>query len=194
MGKPRERRQTGEQDLFRSRLDQIINMKHELVRLAQAIDWPVLEARFGTVYSDGAGMPPLPTRLMAGLAILKHTFNLSDEALCERWVENPYFQYLCGEEFFRHELSFDRSSMTRWRQRMGEERIGALLQESLAVAVKTGAMKPQDTRQVIVDTNRSTEERHVPDGCQAYSPGARTAGAAGEENGARSAPDLYSGR
>jgi len=84
MGKPRERRQTGEQDLFRSRLDQIINMKHELVRLAQAIDWPVLEARFGTVYSDGAGMPPLPTRLMAGLAILKHTFNLSDEALCER--------------------------------------------------------------------------------------------------------------
>jgi len=152
MGKPRERRQTGEQDLFRSRLDQIINMKHELVRLAQAIDWPVLEARFGTVYSDGAGMPPLPTRLMAGLAILKHTFNLSDEALCERWVDNPYFQYLCGEEFFRHELSFDRSSMTRWRQRMGEERIGALLQESLAVAVKTGAMKPQDTRQVIVDT------------------------------------------
>jgi len=152
MGKPRERRQTGEQDLFRSRLDQIINMKHELVRLAQAIDWPVLEARFGTVYSDGAGMPPLPTRLMAGLAILKHTFNLSDEALCERWVENPYFQYLCGEEFFRHELSFDRSSMTRWRQRMGEERIGVLLQESLAVAVKTGAMKPQDTRQVIVDT------------------------------------------
>ena len=152
MGKPRERRQTGEQDLFRSRLDQIINMKHELVRLAQAIDWSVLEARFGTVYSDGAGMPPLPTRLMAGLAILKHTFNLSDEALCERWVENPYFQYLCGEEFFRHELSFDRSSMTRWRQRMGEERIGVLLQESLAVAVKTGAMKPQDTRQVIVDT------------------------------------------
>lgn len=66
MGKPRERRQTGEQDLFRSRLDQIINMKHELVRLAQATDWPVLEGRFGTVYSDGAGMPPLPTRLMAG--------------------------------------------------------------------------------------------------------------------------------
>jgi IS5 family transposase len=152
MGRPREKRETGEQDLFRSRLDQIINMKHELVRLAQAIDWPVLEARFGAVYSDGPGMPPLPTRLMAGLAILKHTFNLSDEVLCERWVENPYFQYLCGEEFFRHALPFDRSSMTRWRSRMGEERIVALLQESLSIAVKTGAMKPTDTRQVIVDT------------------------------------------
>jgi len=152
MGKPRERRETGEQDLFRARLDQILNMNHELVRLARAIDWPVLEARFGEVYADGPGMPALPTRLMAGLAILKHSFNLSDEALCARWIENPYFQYLCGEAFFRHVLPFDRSSMTRWRQRMGEERIVALLQESLAVAVKTGAMKPADTRRVIVDT------------------------------------------
>ncbi|MQW86094.1 IS5 family transposase [Sinorhizobium saheli] len=152
MSRPRERRETGEQDLFRSRLDQIINMRHELVRLAQAIDWPFLEHRFGAVYSDGPGMPPLPTRLMAGLSILKHTFNLSDEELCARWVENPYFQYLCGEEFFRHDLPFDRSSMTRWRGRMGEERLTALLQESLAVAVKTGAMQPQDTRRVIVDT------------------------------------------
>ena len=69
MGKPRELRETREQDLFRSRLDQIINMEHELVRLARAIDWPVLETRFGSVYSAGPGMPPLPTRLMAGLAI-----------------------------------------------------------------------------------------------------------------------------
>ncbi len=152
MSRPREKRETGEQDLFRSRLDQIINMKHELARLAQVIDWPVLEARFGSVYSDGPGMPPLPTRLMAGLAILKHTFDLSDEEVCARWVENPYFQYLCGEEFFCHDLPFDRSSMTRWRQRMGEEKIAALLSESLSIAVRTGAMKPQDTRRVIVDT------------------------------------------
>jgi len=150
--KPREHRETGDQDLFRARLDQIINMSHELVKLARTIDWRFLEARFGAVYSDGPGMPPLPTRLMAGLAILKHTFDLSDEELCARWVENPYFQYLCGEEFFCHELPFDRSSMTRWRQRMGEDKIIALLQESLAVAVKTGAMKPSDTRRVIVDT------------------------------------------
>jgi IS5 family transposase len=156
MGRPRERRETGEQDLFRARLDQILNMNHELVRLARTIDWPVLEARFGAVYCDGPGMPPLPTRLMAGLAILKHTFNLSDEALCARWIENPYFQYLCGEEFFRHELPFDRSSMTRWRSRMGEERIMVLLQESCRKASasrsRPAPMKPQDTRRVIVDT------------------------------------------
>ena len=150
--KPRERRETGAEDMFRSRLDQIINLKHELVKLAQAVSWSFIEAKCGEVYTDGPGMPPLPTRLMAGLAILKFTFDLSDEELCARWIENPYFQFFCGEEFFLHELPFDRSSMTRWRQRMGEERVAALLQESLSVAVRTGAMAPRDTRQVIVDT------------------------------------------
>jgi transposase, IS5 family len=108
--RPRERRETSEQDLFRSRLDQIIDMNHALVKLARAIDWRFLEERFGAVYTDKPGQPPLPTRLMAGLAILKHSYDLSDEALCDRWVENPYFQYFCGEEFFQHALVFDRSS------------------------------------------------------------------------------------
>jgi transposase, IS5 family len=150
--RPRERRETGELDLFRARLDQIIDMSHALVKLGRATDWRFLEARFGEVYGEGPGMPPLPTRLMAGLTILKHTFNLSDEELCARWIENPYFQYFCGEEFFCHDLPFDRSSLTRWRQRMGEDKIIALLQESLHVAVRTGAMTPSDTSRVIVDT------------------------------------------
>ena len=150
--RPRERRETGEQDLFRSRLDQIIDMKHALVKLARTIDWGFLEEKFGAVYTDGPGRPPLPTRLMAGLAILKHTYDLSDEVLCERWVENPYYQYFCGEEFFQHRLPFDRSSLTRWRNRMGEERLQALLQESLAVATRTGAIKPSELARVIVDT------------------------------------------
>jgi IS5 family transposase len=150
--RPRERRETGEQDLFRSRLDQIIDLEHALARLARAIDWGFLEGKFGAVYEDGPGQPPLPTRLMAGLAILKHTHDLSDEALCERWVENPYYQYFCGEEFFQHRLVFDRSSLTRWRQRMGEDKLKALLQESLSVATRTKAMKPSDVAEIIVDT------------------------------------------
>jgi transposase, IS5 family len=150
--RPRERRESGKQDLFRSRLDQIIDMRHPLVQLAQTIDWAFLEERFGAVYSDGPGSPPLPTRLMAGLAILKYTHDLSDEVLCERWVENPYYQYLCGEEFFQHQLVFDRSSLTRWRQRMGEEKLQALIQESLSVATRSGALKPSELSRVIVDT------------------------------------------
>ena len=150
--RPRERRESGEQDLFRSRLDQVINMDHALVKLARTIDWRFLEEKFGAVYKDGVGQPPLPTRLMAGLAILKHTYNLSDEVVCELWIENPYYQYFCGEEFFQHRLPLDRSSMTNWRNRMGKERLQSLLQESLAVATKAGAMKPGDLARVIVDT------------------------------------------
>src|SRR5437762_8040386 len=63
--RPRERSETGEQDLFRSRLDQIIDMKHPLVTLGRTVDWGFLEKRFGEVYTDDPGRPPLPTRLMA---------------------------------------------------------------------------------------------------------------------------------
>ncbi|MBC8270410.1 MAG: IS5 family transposase [Rhodospirillaceae bacterium] len=150
--KPKEVIKTGQHDMFRSRLDQIIHMGHEKVVLAGKIDWQFLSQTFGEAYTDRPGHPPLPTRLMAGLQILKYADNLSDEELCARWVENPYYQYFCGEEFFRHELPFDRSSMTRWRQRQGEDRLQALLQESLAVAVKVGAAKPQDFTEAIVDT------------------------------------------
>jgi IS5 family transposase len=147
-----ERRETGQRDLFRARLDQIVDLDHPLVKLARAIDWSLLEERFGAVYTHDPGRPPLPTRLMAGLAILKHMHDLSDAVLCERWVENPYDQLFCGEEFFCHKLPFDRSSLTRWRQRMGEDRLVALIQESLAVAIRTEAAKPADFRQVIIDT------------------------------------------
>jgi transposase, IS5 family len=149
---PKERRDSGQTDLLRSRLDAIIDMNHALVKLSRTIDWSFLERQFGAIYEDKPGRPPLPTRLMAGLAILKHTYDLSDEVLCERWVENPYYQFFCGEEFFQHRLVFDRSSLTRWRQRMGEEKLQALLQESLAVATKTEAIKPSDLNRVIVDT------------------------------------------
>src|SRR3954451_3890270 len=74
------------------------------------------------------------------------------EALCDRWVENPYFQYFCGEETFQHAAPFDRSSLTRWRQRLGEEQLVALIQESLAVAHKTGAIASKDLERVVVDT------------------------------------------
>ena len=67
-------------------------------------------------------------------------------------VENPYYQYFCGEDSFCHKLPFDRSSLSRWRQRLGEEQLSALLQESLSVAHKTGALSTKDLERVAVDT------------------------------------------
>jgi IS5 family transposase len=140
MARPRDERQ---KDLFRPALDRIIDLGHPLVRLAGEIDWDFLEARFGAVCRPGPGQPGLPARLVAGLLILKHMHSLSDEALCGRWLENPYFQFFCGEHVFRHDLPFDRSSLTRWRQRLGEERLSALLEESLSVAHGSGALRPR---------------------------------------------------
>jgi IS5 family transposase len=137
MSQPRDNRQD---DLFCPSLEKIINPRHPLVRMAAEIDWRFLAGHFSSVCRFGPGQPPLPTRLVAGLFILKHMHNLSDEALCDRWVENPYFQYFCGEVVFRHDLPLDRSSLTRWRRRLGEEQIAAFLQESLSVAHRIGAI------------------------------------------------------
>jgi IS5 family transposase len=149
MSKPRD---DGQAEMFRPALEQIIDLGHPLVRLAAELDWEFLGTRFGAVYRAGPGQPPLPTRLIAGLLILKHMHNLSDEVLCARWVENPYFQFFCGEVVFRHELPFDRSSLSRWRKRLGEEQLAALLQESLAVAHRAGALQTKDLERVVVDT------------------------------------------
>jgi IS5 family transposase len=149
MARPRDDRQ---KDLLRPALDKIIDMGHPLVRLAQQIDWQFLDGRFGAACQAGPGQPGLPTRLVAGLFILKHMHNLSDEVLCARWLENPYYQYFCGEQSFCHKLPFDRSSLTRWRQRLGEEQLVALIQESLSVAHKTGAIATKDLERVAVDT------------------------------------------
>jgi IS5 family transposase len=149
MSQPRDDRQD---DLFQPSLETIINLRHPLVQLAREMDWDFVGGRFGSVCSMGPGQPPLSTRLVAGLFILKHMHNLSDEELCDRWVENPYYQYFCGEVVFRHALPFDRSSLTRWRQRLGEAQLAALLQESLAVAHRTGAIATKDLERVVVDT------------------------------------------
>jgi len=149
MARPRDERQ---KDLLKPALDQIINLGHPMVRLAGLIDWDFLHTRFSSVCIPGAGQPPLPSRLVAGLFILKHMHNLSDEVLCARWVENPYYQFFCGEESFQHAAPFDRSSLTRWRQRLGEEQLVALIQESLSAAHKTGAMASKDLERVVVDT------------------------------------------
>lgn len=148
--RPKKHETTGSNDLFRSRLDQIINMKHELVRLAQKIDWAWIDGELAPLYSD-KGRPGIEARFVVGLLLLKQIHALSDEDVCARWVENPYFQYFTGEEFFRHDFPHERSDLTHWRQRIGEK-LELLLAESLRVAHATGALETKDLARVTVDT------------------------------------------
>jgi IS5 family transposase len=125
-------------------------MRHELVRLADAIDWDWLDSELADRFSD-SGRPGTETRFMVGLLLLKHIYALSDEGVCERWVYDPYFQYFTGEEFFQHRFPHERSGLTHWRQRIGD-RLEVLLQESLRVAHDTGALKKDDLARISVDS------------------------------------------
>jgi IS5 family transposase len=94
--RPRRPEREEPDDLFRARLSHQLDLKHPLVQLAGVTDWARSETEFGPLYHETAGRPGKPMRLMVGLTYLKHTYNLSDEAVCERWVENPYWQFFCG--------------------------------------------------------------------------------------------------
>lgn len=109
--RPKKRKTTGSNDLFRARLDQIINLKHELVLLAGKVDWDWIDGEIAPLYSEN-GRPGIETRFMIGLLLLKHIYGLSDEGVCERWVHDPYFQYFTGEDFFQHAFPSARTSAT----------------------------------------------------------------------------------
>ena len=151
--KPRAPDHAPQDDLFRHRLENIISLRHPLVRLSGLIDWGHLEAMFGDFYEEAlVGQPPKPTRLMAGLLYLKHTYGLSDEALVERWVESPYFQYFCGETYFQHEPPIHPTSLTRYRQRLGQEGCEELLRITIEAGKTEGVIKERAMSEVIVDT------------------------------------------
>jgi len=144
-----------EADMFRSRLENMIDMRHELVRLAGLIDWSRFDEAFGGLYAE-KGRPGLPTRLMVGLHLLKHARGISDEQVCAQWIENAYFQYFCGETYFQTRLPLDRTSISVWRGRIGPEKLEALLAETLAAAARAKAVTTSQMQRVTVDTTAQT--------------------------------------
>ena len=139
-------------DLLRPRLVDMIDPRHELVKLAAMIDWDVFEREWAGFFPSGKGRPATEPRLVAGLLYLQHAYRLSDEAVVARWVENPYYQHLTGEVFFQHKLPIDPSSLTRWRGRIGEEGVEWLLTQTIRAAQKSGAIDEDSVKRVAVDT------------------------------------------
>jgi len=139
------------EDLFRHRLDNLIDTRHELVKLCELIDWERFDAQWGEAFCE-VGRPAIATRLIAGLHYLKHTFGLSDEQVVKRWAENPYWQYFCGETYFQHALPLNPSSLTRWRQRLGETGVESLLRATIEAAIHAKAVNARDLKRVTVDS------------------------------------------
>lgn len=134
------------------RLALIVSHEHPLYRLAEAIDWTRFETEFGLLYAEAVGRPGLPTRLMVGLHYLKYLFDESDESVVAKFVENPYWQFFCGGEYFEHELPCHPTSLVRWRRRIGTDGMEKLLTETLSTAKRERALKESEIKQVNVDT------------------------------------------
>lgn len=139
-------------DLLRPRLVDMIDQRHELVKLAALIDWEVFEREWAGLFPSGKGRPATEPRLVAGLLYLQHAFRLSDEAVVALWVENPYYQHLTGETFFQHQPPIDPSSLSRWRGRIGEEGVEWLLTQTVQAGQKSGAIDENSIKRVAVDT------------------------------------------
>lgn len=146
-------------ELFQAHFSQILNREHPLVRLADKIDWPRFEAAFADSYCEELGAPGKAIRLMVGLQYLKFAFDESDESVVDRWVENPYWQYFCGFTHMQHEVPIDPSSMSRWRKRVGAERLELLLKETIDLAVREKQVRSKDLEQVTVDT--TVQEKNI---------------------------------
>jgi transposase, IS5 family len=146
-------------ELFQSHFDQLLDPGHELILLANKIDWSNLDAAFVDTYCLDSGAPAKAVRLMIGLHYLKYTFNESDESVVDRWVENPYWQYFCGYTHMQHECPIHPTSMTKWRHRVGAERLESLLTETIALAVREKHLPKSDLERITVDT--TVQEKNI---------------------------------
>jgi IS5 family transposase len=164
--KPKNEKKTLE--IFKVRLEEIINKEHPLVKLSEAISWKNLEEKLSKNYSEKMGAPAKEIRLMVGLQYLKYMYNESDEMMVQKFVENPYYQYFCGNEYFEHALPIDSSSMTRFRRRMGNQTIEELFKETVKTAEHSNQLKGKDFEQLNVDTTVQEKAISFPTDARLY--------------------------
>jgi transposase, IS5 family len=172
------------EDFFRARLDQMIDLRHSLAVLASRMPWQAIEASCAHLFArkarvvqplveldlfgeqvalaprlNAAGRPRVPLRVMIGLLYLKHAFDESDEAVVQRWAENPYWQYFCGMAYFEPKLPCDATTLIKFRGLLGEEGCEEILAQTLNMAVGMELIEPKALERVIVDT--TVQEKNI---------------------------------
>ena len=142
-----------QQNLFQTRLTDLINLGHPLVKLADEVAWDKMELEFQNLYSD-QGRPSIPIRKIAGLLLLKEMFKESDESVVERWIENPYWQYFTGEDFFQNRQPFDPSEFVHFRKRLKEKGLEFILSQTVALHPEA-----KNEKEVQIDT--TVQEKNI---------------------------------
>lgn len=164
-------------DFFRSRIDQMIDLRHPLAVLASRMPWQQIEAsvshlfvrkaRAGVTMPDldlfgeapavvgrksNAGRPRVPLRIMIALLYLKHAYNESDEGVVARWADTPRWQFFSGCAYYEDRQPCDATTLVKFRQLLGEEGVEELLAQTINVAVELQLIQRQALKQVIVDS------------------------------------------
>jgi IS5 family transposase len=146
---------TPQMNMYQVPLIQFINKEHELYQLAERIDWDGLERDLTEYYCVDNGRPSIPIRKIVGVVLLKRMFNESDESVVDRWQENPYWQYFCGEVHFQHHWPFDPTELIKFRKRMGERGMERILKVSIDLFDR----KEIQEKHVLIDT--TVQEKNI---------------------------------
>lgn len=143
-------------EIFKTVLVSFIHPEHELCLLAKKIDWKGLEDEFAPLYGK-VGRPSVPIRTIVGLLLLKQMYDLGDETVVERYLENPYWQHFCGEVYFQYKLPFDPSDFVHFRKRIGEEGMKKIFKQSIDLFDSDKIRR--EVKEVRVDT--TVQEKNI---------------------------------
>ena len=168
-----------------SPLEAQLNPNHPLVLLAKSIDWSTLEQQLSQPLSEAGGRPALPIRLVVGLHYLKALYNESDESVVSKWVENPYWQFFCGEHEFQHDFPCHPTSLGKWRKLIGAEGMEQLLKQVIQTAMMCQALKSHEIERVNVDTTVQEKAIAFPTDARLYDKARRTLVRAAQSRGIR---------
>ena len=156
----------------------MVDLRHPLAVLGTRLPWASLEAALAPCFArqdrpgevvdvqdlfgprqqlvgagvSVAGRPRLPMRLMLSLLYLKHSFDLSDEEVAQRWSENVVWQYFSGQDYYEPRLPCDPTQIGRFRSAIGEAGVEELLKATIDTAVAVKVVQPRDFERVIIDT------------------------------------------
>ena len=145
--------------IFEVALESFIDMNHELVLLSKQIDWVEVESDFAEYYCADNGRPSVPIRTMVGMMLLKSIYNLSDEGVVARWLENPYMQYFTGERVFQRRPPMNPIDMTKFRKRIGES--GAEKIFKISLLVNAAEITEKELNQVMIDSTVESWQRVI---------------------------------
>ncbi|RMG22405.1 MAG: hypothetical protein D6730_16515 [Bacteroidetes bacterium] len=111
--------QATQANLFYAPLKHMLDPEHLLMKLEGEINWASLERKFQW-YPRSVAWPTPSLRSLLGLLMLNMLYKATRDELLRQWVENPYWQYFCGEQEFQWQPPMPSSDLLHFEQAIGE--------------------------------------------------------------------------